>query len=341
MVVAVIVLLTEVKPNIRLIIIFLLMIQVLLQKTMLRWTQSSAGLLCWVLKLIHGLILISWCVLLLSLRGRLYLFIFLRYHYDLILMCSLTLFPININDNYIFTESSRSKILLIKIVLPLFELFCTFIHHVLDSLQVFFTTDNRVPVSLILLNRLSQKVEFRHAIGIGCANAWPDEKHKVWKFNKVTMWGQGVNGDLLGATYDNDQIEEGPKEEFEEQIMWSLFFLVNSSHITVENNDYQREYQSERVQFKISSSRCASSHTLVVHASLEKGSKPCEKRWYCSQEIDACKSSMNIKLVSIYVRALNYFLDLVLKLRIIHPSSTIIWHKLGPVMSLIVIQVFI
>ena len=76
-------------------------------------------------------------------------------------MRSLGCLSVDVNHNYFLAGTHRSKVLFIKVVLPLLELFCALIHHVLEPLKVLFTADVWVSETWLPGNGQGEQREFR------------------------------------------------------------------------------------------------------------------------------------------------------------------------------------
>ena len=68
---------------------------------------------------------------------------------------------------------------------------------------------------------------------------------------QVFVSGQAAQGEVVAASKTEDGVIEGPKDQFEQNEQVLLSLSIDSSHVTIENKNDQREHDSERVYLQL------------------------------------------------------------------------------------------
>ena len=65
------------------------------------------------------------------------------------------------------------------------------------------------------------------------------------------MSGQAAQGEVVATCETEDGVIEGPKDQFEENEQVLLSLSIDSTHVTIENENDQREHNSERIYLQL------------------------------------------------------------------------------------------
>ena len=88
------------------------------------------------------------------------------------------------------------------------------------------------------LNVQRQVREASQAIGVYCRDARPDQENEVRKFVQIPMRHNRLKVLIVTTDETQNDIEECPVDDFEQEEQVLFSFAVNSSHITIKNEDY-------------------------------------------------------------------------------------------------------